>query len=108
MVRTVWGDDSAETRGRDSEAFAFYEADFDPASARFRLEKQWGDPKSRSTQAVRALAKLDAARALEWAAQLPEQEEYEPAQFRARQAIARWLYADAEAREKLGFYADKN
>ena len=97
----IWEEEGQQMSGKDVETFAFYEADFDPASARFRLEQQWSNPQLRSRAAVRAMARLDATRALEWAQQLPAQT-YEPTpDFWAQRDVAAWLAADETQRHKL-------
>ena len=102
----LWAEESPQMSGKDVETFAFYEADFDPASARFRLEQQWSNPQSRTREAVRAIARLDATRALEWAGQLPALS-YEPnPDFWARRDVAAWLDADETQRQKLAPRAD--
>ena len=96
------GANSWRNTDADNVTFAFYEADFDPASARFRLEKQWSNPQTRTREAVRAMAKLDATRALEWAAQLPANRYNSNPDFWAKRDVARWLDADENERQKLG------
>jgi len=104
-------DQSAMIYGRDRQtaAFAFYEARFAPARARYRLEKAYQkarkDPNARYdlSQYPKAMAVFDANRALVWADQLGNEQTDNFAGFEAKRAIAHYLAQDETARRKEGF-----
>jgi len=96
-------------RERQTAAFAFYEARFAPARARYRLEKAYQkarkDPNARYdlNQYPKAMVVFDANRALVWADQLGHEQADNFAGFEAKRAIARYLAQDEIARRKTGF-----
>jgi len=104
-------DQNAMIYGRTSQtaAFAFYEARFAPARARYRLEKAY--QKARKAPDMgrdlsdypKAMAVFDANRALVWADQLGIEQTDNFAGFEAKRAIARYLSQDETARRKAGF-----
>ena len=81
--------------------FAFYEAQFEPARARFRIERAWGEsakddndyPKLRDL--VAAMGRIDPQRALEMAGQLATQDQ----RFGARRKLALQLWSGEMERE---------
>ncbi len=79
--------------------FAFYEAQFEPARALYRLEKEWGASAKDNYKLrdfVRAMGRLDPQRALEMAAQLPMRNDY---RFDARRNLALRLWSGETQRE---------
>lgn len=94
---------------RNEAGFAFYEGSFDPARARYRLEKAWANslkeaPQERGGSAMaRAMAKFDGQRALEWARQLPQGEGSFLPRIEALRKIAQWIEADDETRQGVPF-----
>ena len=80
--------------------FAFYEAQFEPARARYRLEQAWPVTLREETYGyqlsryVLAMARLDPRRALEMAREIPDDEEY--SSFNTRYALARALAGENE------------
>ncbi len=90
-------------------AFAFYEARFAPARARYRLEKGFQlaqrNPNARYDlgRYARAMAVFDATRAIQWATQIGADDSNGFAGFEAKRQVARWLTLDAAARQKASF-----
>ena len=85
-------------------SFAYYEAKFDAAAARYRLEKAWQkaavttDDFQIRPDLVRAMAAIDGERAFEWASLLDSDD-----QVRALANAARYIEADERARAKVDF-----
>ncbi len=85
------------TQGAD---FAFYEAQFEPARARYRLEKAWPVALRQTGYAyqfnkyVLAMARLNPQRALEMAREIPDDKEH--SSFNARYALARALAGEKD------------
>jgi hypothetical protein len=98
-----WGED-----GHDIPSIVFYESKFNPAAARYRLEKGFMVIKKnkgenyRMGQYTRAMSVFDAERALEWANQLSNENSYF-AQFEAKRGIALWLGTNETLRAKADF-----
>lgn len=82
--------------------FAFYEAQFEPARARYRLEKAWNslgkDPNDahKLRGIVAAMGRINPQRALEMADQLPTRD----TRFEARRKLARYLWSGEAERER--------
>ncbi len=96
-------------RARQIAAFAFYEAHFAPARARYRLEKGFWrtqkEPNGRYelAQYAKAMAVFDTNRALKWADQIGNEDNNGFAGFEAKRHIARWLSLDNATRRKANF-----
>lgn len=90
-------------------SFAFYEAKFDAAAARYRLEKAWWKTQGKSDDfqirpdLVRAMATIDGERAFEWASLLPADNNQNDARIRALRQAARYIEADERSRAKVDF-----
>ena len=98
-----WGDSNVAS-------FAFYEAKFDAASARYRLEKAWRAAQSQSDDfqikpdLVRAMSAIDGERAFEWASLLPAgDKQYGDARVDALRRAARYIEADERSRAGVDF-----
>lgn len=95
----------------DIPTFAFYEARFNPARARFRLERGFAHAQSKpqlyggDTLApyAKAMALFDAARAVGWSAKSTSPINDPSGNFETRRRIAQWLALDEKARQKAGF-----
>ena len=87
-------------------AFAFYEARFAPARARYRLEKEFQRAQKGQNARyelgtyIRAMAAFDANRALQWADQIGNTDN-NFAGFEAKRQIGRYLTMDETARRKI-------
>ena len=91
-------------------AFAFYEAKFDAARARYRLEKAWqttlakNDNQREFGDLVRAMAAIDGERAFEWASLIPQADDNRRnARIDAFRKAAQYLEADEELRARVDF-----
>ncbi len=96
------------TRETQIPAFAFYEAQFDAARARYRLERGFQQaqksPEARllSGDYARAMALFDVNRALLWADKIGNKDN-NFAGFEAKRRIAQFLSLDEAAQRKTGF-----
>ena len=91
-------------------SFAFYEARFDAAAARYRLEKAWQkaagqtDDFQMRPDLVRAMSAIDGERAFEWASLLPAgDKQYGDARARALSEAARYIEASEHSRARVDF-----
>ncbi|BCM89731.1 hypothetical protein IAD21_01578 [Abditibacteriota bacterium] len=92
-------------------AFAFYEARFNPARARFRLERAFASAKNQpgAGEALSSLAKamaiFDSTRAIGWTASIPGAINDWGGSFSTRRRIAQWLVLSEAARQNASFSA---
>ncbi len=106
--------DSSSSFSRDAPdvaAFAFYEAQFNPARARFRLERgfayvmQKPEGSNWAPSYAKAMTVFDAERALSWSGKSTSPINDSSGNFQTRRRVAQWLALDAAARQKTGFSA---
>ncbi|RYX85073.1 carboxypeptidase regulatory-like domain-containing protein [bacterium] len=90
-------------------AFAFYESRFNPARARFRLERAFAIAQSQPTgnsdvaSYARAMAIFDANRAIGWTANAKGAIGDSTGNFETRRRIAQWLVLSEQARQSAEF-----
>jgi hypothetical protein len=91
---------------RDAVTFAFYLAPAEPAQSRVLLENTWVEAASKKNSSglfdvARAMARLDANRALEMAKAIPDDDGF--LSLEARRKIAQWVEADETQRRDWPF-----
>ncbi len=93
----------------DVPAFAFYEAQFNPARARFRLERGFAHAMQKpegsnwAPSYAKAMAIFDANRAIGWSGRSTSPINDPSGNFDTRRRIAQWLALDDKSRAKIGF-----